>query len=262
MDRVHDGIDGIERHGERPCRRSRLHGRPQVLGPLHCPGATGDGVMATKLEVSARRRFQLAICIILWFASSAVCTACAKLTLSLLAPRAGSCALTVTTLQFFIASSAATAACVIFNRRPPSALRELLRVALAYTLGFLLLNQSLGRLQASFTETVRGLEPLTSFAFAWLLGARGSQLQTASAAALCTVLAGAALSVWAQPAFDPGGLLFGLLANCAFSSRALLVTTLQVSPLPHTSPHTPTRTSPPLPASPTFHGLRRPSLRS
>lgn len=218
--------------------------------------------MATKLEVSARRRFQLAICIILWFASSAVCTACAKLTLSLLAPRAGSCALTVTTLQFFIASSAATAACVIFNRRPPSALRELLRVALAYTLGFLLLNQSLGRLQASFTETVRGLEPLTSFAFAWLLGARGSQLQTASAAALCTVLAGAALSVWAQPAFDPGGLLFGLLANCAFSSRALLVTTLQVSPLPHTSPHTPTRTSPPLPASPTFHGLRRPSLRS
>ena len=100
-------------------------------------------------------------------------------------------------------------------------------VSLAYTLGFLLLNCSLGRLQASFSETVRGLEPLTSFVLVRLLSARGGQLSGASAAALLSVLAGAALSVWAQPAFDLKGFAFGLLANCCFSSRALLVTLLQ-----------------------------------
>ena len=173
------------------------------------------------------RPFFLGLCIVLWFAASAVCTACAKLALSLLAPRAGSCALTLTSLQFLVAASASATACWIFNRRPPSAYRELALVAFAYTMGFLLLNQSLGRLQASFTETVRGLEPLTSFALARLFAARGSQLEPATAAALGAVLAGAALSVWAQPTFDVGGLFLGLLANCAFSSRALLVTLLQ-----------------------------------
>jgi len=106
-------------------------------------------------------------------------------------------------------------------------LRELVLVSLAYVLGFLLLNQSLGRLQASFSETVRGLEPLTSFLFVRLFGARGSQIRPSAACALLMVLGGAALSVWAQPAFDVRGLVYGLLANCAFSSRALLVTTLQ-----------------------------------
>ncbi len=177
--------------------------------------------------VAALRRAKLLGCIVLWFGASAVCTACAKVALSMLAPKAGSCALTITTVQFTVAASASATASVLFNRRPPTAMRELLFVAIAYMLGFLLLNQSLGRLQASFTETVRGLEPLTSFALARLLGARGSQLVPATAGALGAVLCGAALSVWAQPRFDAGGLFLGLLANAAFSSRALLVTLLQ-----------------------------------
>ena len=166
-------------------------------------------------------------CITLWFASSALCTACAKMALNYLHQKAGSCALTITTLQFATSAVVSGAVCVALGRRAPSAMRELVLVSLMYTLGFLLLNQSLGRLVASFTETVRGLEPLTSFALAWLLSARGSQLKCASGTALVTVLGGAALSVWAQPAFDVQGLVLGLLANCAFSSRALLVMRLQ-----------------------------------
>ena len=52
-------------------------------------------------------------------------------------------------------------------------------------------------------------------------------MTASTAAALLAVLAGAALSVWAQPTFDVRGFVYGLLANCAFSSRALLVTMLQ-----------------------------------
>ena len=111
-------------------------------------------------------RFKLIACIVIWFGSSAVSTACAKVALSMLAPKAGSCALTITSVQFTAAALAAVAACVLLRRRPLPAARELVFVSIAYTLGFLFLNQSLGRLAASFTETVRGLEPLTSFALA------------------------------------------------------------------------------------------------
>jgi len=174
-----------------------------------------------------RARLLLGACVVSWFGFSAVCTACAKSTLTLLAPRAGGCALTLTLVQFVVSALASTFACVLLRRTIPQAPRELLLVSLAYTLGFLLLNCSLGRLQASFSETVRGLEPLTSFVLVRLLAARGAQLSRASASSLLAVLSGAAVSVWAQPAFDVRGFAYGLLANCAFSSRALLVTMLQ-----------------------------------
>ena len=172
-------------------------------------------------------KLKLTAAVVLWFGFSAMCTAGAKSALNHLAPRAGGCALTLTTVQFLVSLIASISVCVAARREVPSAPRELLGVSLAYTLGFLLLNCSLGRLQASFSETVRGLEPLTSFVLVRLLSARGGQLSGASAAALLSVLAGAALSVWAQPAFDLKGFAFGLLANCCFSSRALLVTLLQ-----------------------------------
>ena len=138
-----------------------------------------------------------------------------------------SCALTITTVQFLAAALASSLLAWVQGRRPPDAPRELLMVSLAYTLGFLLLNQSLGRMAASFTETVRGLEPLTSFVLAKAFSARGARLPPASALSLLTVLVGAGMSVWAQPKFDGRGLAYGLLANCAFSCRALLVTLLQ-----------------------------------
>ena len=173
-------------------------------------------------------RLSLLAAVAMWFASSAVCTACAKMALSALASAGErSCALTLTTLQFSVTLALSGMVGLAQGRRMPSALRELVLVSLAYVLGFLLLNQSLGRLQASFSETVRGLEPLTSFLFVRLFGGRGSQIRPSAACALLLVLGGAALSVWAQPAFDVRGLVYGLLANCAFSSRALLVTTLQ-----------------------------------
>ena len=162
-----------------------------------------------------------------WFGSSAVCTAGAKISLSLLNKQAGICALTLTSAQFAVAGSASALACILLGQRPPSALRELALVAVAYTCGFLLLNASLGRLPASFTETVRGLEPLSSFALAWIFNGRGSRLRRGAALSLLVLLIGAVICVLAQPRFDHRGLFLGLCANMAFSSRSLLVTKLQ-----------------------------------
>ncbi len=163
----------------------------------------------------------------LWFVASAVCTSCAKKTLNLLATTAGSCAMTLTIVQFATSAIPTVAACLLLNRRPPRALRETLLVALSYTLGFLLLNCSLGKLAASFSETVRGIEPLTTFILVRLFAARGGTLTKGMAGGLASVLVGGIINIWAQPDFELSGLLLGLLANCAFSSRGLLVTQLQ-----------------------------------
>lgn len=174
-----------------------------------------------------QKKWTVAACVFAWFATSAVCTASAKAALVKLKHIHTGCALTLTTVQFTLCAIITGLLCLVMGRRPPAALREVLLVSLGYTLGFLLLNIALARLQASFSETVRGLEPLTSFLLARIMAARGAQLSSASAMALLAVLAGAALSVWAQPAFDTGGLAYGLLANCAFSCRGIFVTLLQ-----------------------------------
>jgi hypothetical protein len=167
----------------------------------------------------------LGVAIVAWFLTSALCTACAKLALQRLAPH--DCALTLTALQFALSALIGAVAARARGHRVPSARREVLFVSVAYTCGFLFLNLSLGRLHASFAETVRGLEPLTSFALARLLSARGSRPGPVAQLALAGLICGALLSVAAQPVFDARGLAFGLAANACFSARALLVTSLQ-----------------------------------
>lgn len=169
----------------------------------------------------------MVLCVVCWFATSAVCTSAGKVALTLAAHKTGGCALSLTLAQFVIAAAVSCLCCVLLRRTIPSAPRELLCVSVAYTLGFLLLNQSLGRLHASFSETVRSLEPLTSFVLAYLLSARGTTLGRRTAGSLLAVLLGAVVSVWAQPGFDVRGFVYGLLANCAFSSRGVFVTKLQ-----------------------------------
>ena len=108
------------------------------------------------------------------------------------------------------------------------------RIALVYTLGFLFFNMSYGRLAASFAETVRGLEPLFSFAFVRLLGVRGGLLSAPSAVALATLLVGGVISCASQT-FDARGLAFGLASNCCFAARSIYVSMLQDRlPTPHT----------------------------
>ncbi|KAL1523995.1 hypothetical protein AB1Y20_018910 [Prymnesium parvum] len=164
----------------------------------------------------------LSVCIPMWYAASAVCVANSKLVLREARPL--HCPLSLTALQFSF-SALLGALCLLLMRRklpPRIMLFELCCVSGAYTFGFVLLNASLGKLTASFSETVRSLEPLTSFTLAWLAGGRGVSLSPMSGAALLAVVLGGAISVAAQPAFDVLGLLLGFAANFMFSSRTLL----------------------------------------
>jgi len=190
-----------------------------------CAGASSR--MPFGLQMSRSATILLVLAIIAWFASSAVCTSYGKLALQKLSP--SSCPLSLTATQFVVATTFGALSWAALKRRAPpwAVARELVFVSITYTMGFILLNSSMGRLQASFSETVRGLEPLTSFGLARLFGARGATVSTASAIALLAVLVGAGVSVSSQPAFDPRGLVLGLCSNVMFSSRALLITKMQ-----------------------------------
>ena len=170
-------------------------------------------------------RFKLGLCIIAWFASSALCSFGTKNTLNSLAPQ--SCAVGLTTLQFVVSAVIGGAICLATRQSlPPGCWFDMGRIALVYTLGFLFFNMSYGRLAASFAETVRGLEPLFSFAFVRLLGVRGGMLRAPSAVALATLLVGGVISCASQT-FDARGLAFGLASNCCFAARSIYVSMLQ-----------------------------------
>ena len=170
-------------------------------------------------------RFKLGLCIVAWFASSALCSFGTKNTLNSLAPQ--SCAVGLTTLQFTVSAVIGGAICLVTRQSlPPGCWFDMGRIALVYTLGFLFFNMSYGRLAASFAETVRGLEPLFSFAFVRLLGVRGGMLRAPSAVALATLLVGGVMSCASQ-AFDARGLAFGLASNCCFAARSIYVSMLQ-----------------------------------
>mmetsp|Transcript_14793 Transcript_14793/g.29953 ORF Transcript_14793/g.29953 Transcript_14793/m.29953 type:complete len:395 (+) Transcript_14793:31-1215(+) len=169
--------------------------------------------------------FKLGLCIVAWFASSALCSFGTKHTLNSLAPQ--SCAIGLTTLQFIVSAVIGGAICLIMRQSlPPGCWFDIGRIALAYTLGFLFFNMSYGRLAASFAETVRGLEPLFSFALVRSFGVRGGMLRAPSAVALVTLLMGGVLSCASQT-FDARGFALGLASNCCFAARSLYVSSLQ-----------------------------------
>ena len=74
-------------------------------------------------------RLLLGASVAAWFGFSAVCTAGAKSALTLLAPHAGSCALTLTTLQFTVSAVVCSTVCVLLQRSVPKAPRELALVS-------------------------------------------------------------------------------------------------------------------------------------
>lgn len=176
------------------------------------------------MQLPSRRLLALGLCIPLWYASSALCVANSKVLL-----RPLRCPLSLTAVQFVFSTVVGTVCALALRRRwPPRAvLAELCMVSVAYTLGFILLNAALGALTASFSETVRSLEPITSFALTWLFSGRGSSLNAMAGCSLTAVILGGAVCVLSQPAFSGVGLLLGFGSNLMFSSRTLLVTLMQ-----------------------------------
>ena len=87
-----------------------------------------------KLDPSeASWRFKLSLCIVAWFASSALCSFGTKNTLSSLAPQ--SCAVGLTTLQFIVSATIGGAICLVTRQSVPRGCWfDMGRIALVYTL--------------------------------------------------------------------------------------------------------------------------------
>ena len=168
-------------------------------------------------------RLKLVVSIVAWFGASACCTASSKRLLSSLAPH--SCAMAVTTMQFICAALLGVfGGCFRSLSVPPRIVRmHLLGICFSYTAGFCLLNLSLNNLDASFAETVRSLEPLFTSGFTYAFGLRSGMLGSKTGTCLISLLSGAALVMWAQPALSPRGLLLGMLANAVFALRSIFV---------------------------------------
>ena len=99
--------------------------------------------------------------------------------------------------------------------------------ALAYTLGFVLTNAAFSLVNASFAETVKAGEPISSVALAAVWLREGTSY--ASYASLVPIVAGVALSSAGETAFHLGGFLCALGSNACFSVRALMTKKLRAA---------------------------------
>ena len=116
------------------------------------PAARARPMVAT----ASRTRVWLAILIPLWYAASALCNVNSKVVLRNAQKEELHCPLSVTAMQFVFTTFVGALFCIALGRRPPPrvVLYELCLVSGSYTMGFLLLNSSLGKLAAAFSETV------------------------------------------------------------------------------------------------------------
>lgn len=97
--------------------------------------------------------------------------------------------------------------------------------AIVYTLGFLFTNLAFKLINASFVETVKAGEPLTSVILGTLF--TGEQVSGLALSALLPIVAGVAMSSLGDVSFNTGGLSCALASNVCFSARSVFTKRLQ-----------------------------------
>jgi solute carrier family 35 protein E1 len=100
------------------------------------------------------------------------------------------------------------------------AYRALGWLCLVYTLGFSLTNASFGAVNASFVDTVKAGEPISTVALASLFLAN-EQVTGRVLAALMPIVGGVAISSMAEASASLIGLAFALGSNLCFSARSI-----------------------------------------
>ena len=105
---------------------------------------------------------------------------------------------------------------------PPSHMytRILYMTALSYTCGFLFTNMAFSVVTASFAETVKSGEPISSVIFGWFI--LGEKSNTLTYCTLIPICVGVALSCFHDESFNPKGFLCAAASNIMFSLRAVL----------------------------------------
>jgi solute carrier family 35 protein E1 len=96
----------------------------------------------------------------------------------------------------------------------------LLWTAISYTCGFLLTNLALSLASASFTETIKSGEPITSVIFGYVVLHEKSHWFTYIS--LIPIIIGVALSCISDTSFHLHGAIFAAISNICFSLRAVI----------------------------------------
>merc|ERR1712196_39254 len=91
---------------------------------------------------------------------------------------------------------------------------------LSYSLGFILTNMAFSKTSASFAETVKASEPLTSVLFGYMIYSEYLSMQTYLT--LVPICVGVATSCVSTDAFNLSGFLLAFASNIFFSGRAVL----------------------------------------
>lgn len=109
----------------------------------------------------------------------------------------------------------------VFTLPPSHAYTQILYMtALSYTCGFLFTNMAFSIVTASFAETVKSGEPISSVIFGWFI--LGEKANTMTYCTLVPICVGVALSCFHDSSFNAKGFICAAASNLMFSLRAVL----------------------------------------
>jgi len=98
------------------------------------------------------------------------------------------------------------------------------QISISYTLGFVFTNMAFSIVSASFAETVKSAEPISSVLLSYFILRESTTLPTYLT--LIPICAGVGISCLHDDGFDIWGFIYALSSNFFFSSRAVLAKSL------------------------------------
>ena len=168
-------------------------------------------------------RLRIGPLVCVWYLASIIAVWTAKLVL-----RELPCPATLCAVQFAVAvvgsgMAVPPAACGLLHGKAEVGLVR--KIALAYTLGFLLTNAAIAIAAPSFVETLKASEPLSTVAMASLM--LGEHERWPTLVALLPIVIGVAMASSNGLVFSAAGMALALASNLAFSGRAVLTKLLK-----------------------------------
>lgn len=130
---------------------------------------------------------------------------------------------TLCTMQFtlaFIISRSVAVSMKMLRPLDKAATPLLVAIAVTYSLGFIFTNLAFSIVPASFAETVKSSEPITSVIFGYVF--YSEFLSMKAYATLLPICIGVATSCFSNDDFSLSGFLLAALSNVFFSARAVL----------------------------------------
>ena len=160
--------------------------------------------------------------VVAWYVFGALCNSTSKQALTAVGAKVP---ISLTALQFFSAALLGNLAISVLQLPRIERIERawwpgLLRLTAVYLAGFIFTNASLGAVSASFTETVKASEPITTVALvAAFLPAEG--VTRGVVASLVPIVCGVMLSSLSEASFSAFGFGMAMVSNLCFSARSL-----------------------------------------